>query len=212
MSYLNQIFDKIYCINLDKRTDRWASVSQQFTKFGIEVERVPAVDGSLSEIKSNYISDGELGIILSNIFILNHAKQNKYKSILIFEDDIIFSDEINNIQKYFSALSGINCDMLWLSGNHNLHVQGIPAPIEVNEKLFKISNTFSAHAVGIRQHMFDVILDRIEAFEKPLDVYYADLQKEYNCYCFKGQSPLVTQASGYSNIQNKEVDYNWLIK
>ena len=37
-------FDKIYCINLDYRTDRWEQVQNEFEKIGIEnkVIRVPA--------------------------------------------------------------------------------------------------------------------------------------------------------------------------
>ena len=34
---INDYFDKIICINLDKRTDRWTESLEQFKKAGIEV-------------------------------------------------------------------------------------------------------------------------------------------------------------------------------
>ena len=37
-------FDKIYCINLEERTDRWEECLSEFKKYGIEnVERIKAV-------------------------------------------------------------------------------------------------------------------------------------------------------------------------
>ena len=39
-------FDKIYCINLDHRTDRWKNVQTEFEKLGISdrVKRISAVN------------------------------------------------------------------------------------------------------------------------------------------------------------------------
>ena len=39
-------FDEIYCINLDKRVDRWNSAKEQFKKLGIDnkVKRFSAVE------------------------------------------------------------------------------------------------------------------------------------------------------------------------
>jgi GR25 family glycosyltransferase involved in LPS biosynthesis len=42
-----QRFDAIYCINLDRRTDRWEQASEEFKKAGINhVHRWSAVDGT----------------------------------------------------------------------------------------------------------------------------------------------------------------------
>ena len=46
ISPVNKVFDKVYCINLDKRTDRWKEVSTFFRKYNIQVERFRAVDGN----------------------------------------------------------------------------------------------------------------------------------------------------------------------
>ena len=43
---INDYFDKIICINLDKRPDRWREVQSQFKKAGISVQRFSAIDGN----------------------------------------------------------------------------------------------------------------------------------------------------------------------
>ena len=49
---LSKYFDKKFCINLDRRPDRWDIVSDEFNKWGIkDVERVSAVDGKTVEQK-----------------------------------------------------------------------------------------------------------------------------------------------------------------
>lgn len=217
MSYLNSFFDKIYCINLDKRPDRWKAASEQFNKYGIQVERVSAVDGEKSKyflnsgLNRGNLKCGQVGIIESNINILEEAQQKQYNSILIFEDDVVLSEEIKNIESYFHELPS-NWDMVWFSGNHNTHVSGVNPPYDVSEKILKLHSTFAAHAIGIKKSMYTAILSGIQRMEHPLDVYYSLFQKINNCYCFKSVPPIATQASGFSNIENTEVEYGWLIK
>ena len=43
---LTDYFDKVYCINLDRRLDRWIKVSEIFKKNRFtNIERFPAIDG-----------------------------------------------------------------------------------------------------------------------------------------------------------------------
>ena len=43
MHILNSFFDRIYCINLDHRTDRWEICEKLFKKFNLEVIRVSPI-------------------------------------------------------------------------------------------------------------------------------------------------------------------------
>ena len=76
-------FDAIYCINLDKRPDRWEWVKKEFEKMGIEdkVKRFPAFD----------VNKKHVGCALSHRYIIKLAKENKYNNVLILEDDIYFN-------------------------------------------------------------------------------------------------------------------------
>ena len=68
---LNDYFDKVYCINLDKRTDRWKESTDEFKKWGVSgVTRYSAVDGSLLKINTNLLA-GEIGVLKTHIGILS---------------------------------------------------------------------------------------------------------------------------------------------
>ena len=43
MNILNEFFDKIFCINLDSRPDRWEECEKMFSHYNLEVERVSAI-------------------------------------------------------------------------------------------------------------------------------------------------------------------------
>ena len=58
-------FDKVYCINMDKRPDRWEQAQIEFKKLGIEndVIRWSGVENE----------DGNLGCTLSHLSIIKHC-------------------------------------------------------------------------------------------------------------------------------------------
>jgi GR25 family glycosyltransferase involved in LPS biosynthesis len=204
-------FDKVYCINLDRREDRLENFKKEVEKYDLgEFERFSAYDGKTLDM-SKYdtrLNPGELGVILSNIDIINDAKEKKYNNILIVEDDCIFTDEILNIQEYFNVLPN-NWEMLYMGGNHNTHM-GVPEPIKINDKVVKLHSTYSAHFVGIKSNMYDTIKVILERYREPLDVSYVRLQKSFDAYSF--YPAMAKQKSNFSDIQNKNIDYNWLIK
>jgi GR25 family glycosyltransferase involved in LPS biosynthesis len=109
-------FDKIYCINLDSRPDRWEQAKSEFEKVEIldRVERFSAcvgkaeVNGSVGPrarhlgVDDDQIVDGELnrdnrtlwrqldGVTLSMLTCIKNAKDLGCDNVLIFEDDVEF--------------------------------------------------------------------------------------------------------------------------
>jgi hypothetical protein len=203
-------FDKVYLINLDRRPDRLENFKTYVNKYDLgEFERFSAVDGkNLNNDNKSHLKNGEIGVIKSNLEIIKNAKKNKYKTILVIEDDCIFNDVILDFQSYFDLLPS-DWDMLYMGGNHNTHM-GINPPIKINDKIIKLHSTYSAHFIGINSKIFDHIEVLLEKGEEPLDVLYSKLQKIFNCYSF---TPAMTsQMVNFSDIQEKITDYNWLIK
>jgi len=87
---MNRYFDKIYCINLNHRTDRWLESLQEFKKLGI--------DSDVERFEAHELKPGIKGCTKSHYEIIKLAKKNKYKNVLIFEDDVfILRDDFNNI-------------------------------------------------------------------------------------------------------------------
>jgi len=202
-------FDKVFCINLDRRPDRMLHFEEQVKKYDLgEFERVSAVDGRELDVSKLKISPGELGLILTNSKIIEKSISNRYESILIIEDDCVFSEEIKEIDSYFSVLPD-DWDMLYMGGNHNTHM-GILGPYYVNEKVCKLHSTYSTHFVAIKKKMFTRIFNNLRTKTKPLDMMYVDLQKENQVYSF--YPALAKQIIDFSDIQNNITDYNWLIK
>lgn len=203
-------FDKVYCINLDRRPDRLENFNKEVEKYNLgEFERFSAYDGKQLNLTNEYnLKSGEIGIIKSNLDIIKDAKKNNYKTILIIEDDCVFYDEIINFEDYFNQLPN-DWDMLYMGGNHNTHM-GVNPPQKINEKIVKLHSTYSAHFIGIKSSVFDHIEVLLERGQQPLDVEYVKLQKIFNCYSFT--PALTSQLVNFSDIQESTTDYNWLIK
>ncbi len=210
---VNTHFDKLYCINLPRRPDRLSHVKEQFSKYNLNVTIFPAVDGREEKHKySTPLNAGELGVILSNIEILTKAKENKYATIAIMEDDIYFSDEINNIDEYIASLPE-DWHVFYLSSNQNVHQRDVMPPVRINDKVLKLHHSYAAHFVAIKEEMYDVILNEIKALNVPYDVSLMHLQSRFNFYSFTSPNGVIaTQIVSLSETTGNVEDYQWLIK
>ena len=203
---LNSYFDKIYCVNLDRREDRWIETQQEFDTWNIsnQIERFPAVDGNT--IVNNFnINNGELGLIMTHQNILREAIAQKYHCILIIEDDIQFTSDILKLESYFKMLPS-DWDMLWFGANHNIHC-GNRLKL-LNDKIIKCYNAFATHCIAFNHTIYSTVLNLINTKNKPVDVYYSELQQTHNCYAFNPS--IAIQRPSYSDIQNQYQDNRWL--
>ena len=77
-------FDKIYCISLAQRPDRFQSARSQFRRIGL-ADRVEFV------IVDKHPTDSERGIYESHLACLRAGLAAGAEKIVVFEDDILFS-------------------------------------------------------------------------------------------------------------------------
>jgi GR25 family glycosyltransferase involved in LPS biosynthesis len=201
MINLNNYFDKIYCINLDKRQDRYHLFKSEMAKYGIEnVERYSAIDGELLANPTKLLN-GELGILQTHINLIEKCLNDGVEKILIMEDDVYFTTTINELDSYMSLVPS-NWDFIYFGGNHKY---GQP-PKKLNDKILKLNFTVALHCVAIHKRVFETILEILKYKNKQVDAYYGDLQKSFNAYGFYPN--MAKQMVGYSNIQNCYADYN----
>ena len=204
-------FNQVYCVNLKRRLDRKNNFISEVTKFDFgDFEFYEAVDGKnldMSKYKSNLLP-GELGILLTNREIILKSIKENFDNILILEDDCEFSNKMLSIGDIMSHVPD-DWDMIYFGGNHNITNDVIPG-IVVNKHVVKINHTFAIHCVAIKNTVFDDIIKLTEKTDRQIDVMYTDIQKKYNVYCF--YPSLVTQKIDFSDIQNRIVNYNYLIK
>ena len=208
---LEKYFDKIFCVNLDRRTDRWEHFLNQSKKFNLNsFERISAIDGSkLNPLDVNSpLNQGELGLVFTLIKIFEDSILNNYQKILILEDDCVFENELLNVDLFFENLPS-DWDMIYFGGNHNQH-GNYPEPIVINKYVKKVLYTYSSHMIGFNSKIYEKILSLLKTNQFQADIVYERLQKENNCYTFYPR--LSTQLVDFSDIQNKITDYNWLIK
>lgn len=210
MKNLLDLFDKTYCINLERRQDRWEECVEEFTKHNLfPIERFLATDGKTLNMPQFPLKPGEIGLINTIVRLLQQAIKDNYDSVLILEDDVVFTPEINTIYEDFKYVPE-NWDMIYFGGNHNFHNKGhFPQPIQINEKIIKLQHTYTTHSIGIKKHMFKVVIDFL-SLNKPLDVSYCDLQKKYNIYSF--YPSVAKQRVSFSDIQGGITNYDHLIK
>lgn len=201
---LNEFVDRIYCVNLDRRKDRWERSNEIFKNYNLTVERFVAIDGK--ELKSNEMKlpSGVIGILRSDLAIIKNAKQNNYKNILIFEDDIEFSEDFN--QKFDEYIKQIPEDwsFIYLGGNNKR-----PATM-ISENAKKIDLMYSAYAVIIRQNVYNELIEEISKEQKQVDLIFASLQKKYPSYMIYPY--LVWVRNDYSDINERFIDVSYLKK
>ena len=116
---INTFFDKIYCLNLDRRQDRWAESEIEFKKHGLQVERFAAIDGNDITLPSgSLIKTGDMGCLLSHIAIFKLMVEKGMQKILILEDDVEFAENFNEL--FNSLISQVPefWDMIYFGGNH----------------------------------------------------------------------------------------------
>jgi GR25 family glycosyltransferase involved in LPS biosynthesis len=210
---INNYFDKIVCINLERRKDRWAEMNKQFSKHGLEVIRINAVNGNPmgwtrgKDFPGN--KDGALGCTASHVNVYKMAKENGWKSVLIIEDDCEFIDNLNSVfEKAISTLPE-DWDLLYFGGTHRTK-RGQFIPESINEYFVKGKRILTTHCYAVKDTMYDVILNRVlekePLFENTIDGYLA-VSIQPICKTFAFHPPIAWQKAGHSDVQNGWRDY-----
>ena len=205
---MKNYFDKIYCINLDSRPDRWNQCLEEFKKINIEnlVERFPAVQ----------LSPGIAGCTKSHYEIIKLCKKNNFKNVLILEDDVNFInlDFFGTLDKTLSQLKlkNLSYDMLYLGGNL---LQDSTRNFRIDSNLSKLSYCKTTHAFAINESIYNIFLDSFKDIDwldgnnwhhgNPnrynIDMWYVkNIQQLGNVY---GVYPcLAEQRESYSDLLN----------
>jgi GR25 family glycosyltransferase involved in LPS biosynthesis len=208
---INQHFDKIFCINLKRRPDRLIQAMAEFEKFNVSVEFVEAVDGLTlpmdveglpSKSKDGRkISRGDLGCTYTHLKIVKLAKEQGLRNYFVFEDDVEFSPDFNEVFDVFFNQLPENWDMLYLGGNHTEGYEMI------TRNIAKIFHTYTTHAIGVKSSAYDSMIKVLSEKEK-VDICIAELHKSLNCYVTRPH--LAFQRASFSDILDENADYKHL--
>ena len=172
--YNKKLADGGFYINMDHREDRRKQVQYQFERFEIKgVERMPGI------VKGEYAGCGE-----AHKNIIREAIKNNWKSVVMFEDDFYIMDPpstgIHNYHVPFKECmlsvleqaETLNWDALFFGAI--LH-----APLDkITDNIGKINAAKSAHALIVKETMYNDILDwSYEKYDQLDHYYFTTLQK-----------------------------------
>jgi len=213
-------FEKIYCINLSERPDRWGECLKNFEKYEIaNYERIDAVkiEGNLPSKRK-----GQIGCALSFARCFESIKLNNINKALILEDDFNFIYCKNELfEKLNLCIQDLpsSWDSLHL-GATLTNEYGI-FPIEkYSNNLFKLKSGHCLHTVAFSKNGVNKIFenfnnkndwykDLINNYEN-MDVFMAKTYQKNN-NCFISTELLSYQNANLSNIENTVYDYSeWM--
>ena len=170
-SFLNNYFDKIYCLNLDFRKNKWIKSKRAFIRFNIKAQRFSASSFRSNEVKAQFnalmnkfpdskvrrnkaiINElGAMGCLMSHARIVKDAKKNGYKRILILEDDFIFAKNFDKIfKRKIQMVPGWK--LLYLGGTQHCWKD-----INVKNGFYSPVNTCGTFAYAIDCSIYDEVL------------------------------------------------------
>lgn len=211
----NQLFDKVYCLNLSSRPERMDIMKHRFNYVGIDYERFNGINGNILKYfyryaPSYFSNPNYVGCNLSHIAIYQDAIDRGFKRIMIIEDDVRINRYSNSILSEAPDLLEFNWDLLYfayipLSDDLTRWDYGI-LPIQPGKRTFNAHNMWSLMAYGINEKLMNHMINVYsESFPMEIDRYFVThIQKspDYNCL---GISPqLVCAEDGPSDNSGRE--------
>ena len=199
-----EFIDAIFYINLEYRKDRRFQMEQEFARMGIK---------NAKRFEAIVHKHGLVGCMQSHLRLLELAKKNGYKNILIFEDDFEFLVSKEELDSELRSVLGkqIPYDVLMLGYNMKKS-----APLACHENIFKVMEAQTASGYIVHDSFYDKIIECYRAALPNLkatmlwDIYANDqiwktLQPEARWYAFTKR--IGKQRESYSDTTKKVENY-----
>lgn len=152
--------------------------------------------------KHSHFTMGAIGLVLSNILVLNYAISNNLKNILIFEDDVLINKKAEEL--LFKYLNNIpkNTQILLLGCKQRNNVK-----LEyVNDYFYKENYSWGTHSYGILENSLNDVKNKYDKLNCSLDYYRNDKIIRY----VSKENIFITDCDLKSSIQvNQEKFEDW---
>jgi GR25 family glycosyltransferase involved in LPS biosynthesis len=189
---VNDFFDKVIVINLDRRTDRMEKLAPQLEKLDIQYKRFSAVDGKKLDI------DPIVAGLQSHLQVMKLIAGQR---VLILEDDAQFVEDFN--EKFEKVMQTLPED--W-----DIFYLGALVPKDVG--LIRMVNrhwgiqvlTTGTQAYCINPSRLEYFINKLEDYNSYIDIGLRDFAKGLKAYIT--QPNLVVQFPSYSDLRLKEVN------
>jgi hypothetical protein len=189
-------FEKIYCINLDSRPERWKEAQVELSKAGI-LDRVERISGVVCK-------DPHEGCARAHLKVIEQSKRLGLSNCLIFEDDVwIMPDEIESLRLAVREIEQLDWDLFYIGGTT------VGPAYQISSHLAKATAVYSTQSYAISSRMYDPVLESW----RPPTVYDLFLAHEMAPVhqCFFTIPIIAFQKTGYSDIEHRIVDYRMMM-
>ncbi len=144
---MSKKIEKVFFINLDKRTDRREEIENELKKMDIVAERYPAIYTPES---------GIVGCGYSHLNVLKMAKEQNVKNVLILEDDfefIISKEEFEEeLEHFFNTIPDYDVCMLGYIVQQSEEVNN-------NPKIRRLLNAQTASGYIVNGNYLDTLIE-----------------------------------------------------
>jgi len=187
--------NKIYYINLNKRSDRKEHIEKELNSFDLKYERYEAIETK---------GFGIHGCGLSHLNVIKMAKENNYENVLILEDDFTFLVSKEEFEKQLDDFFKLKIDYDVLMLSYRLfQFEGTKYDF-----LTRVKEGQTASGYLINKHYYDKLIELYE-WAMPLlnetkqhwiycnDQVWKRFQLTDNWFCFTNR--IGKQIAGYSD-------------
>lgn len=213
---LEHYFDKVFCINLDRRPDRWEQFLADLPDdwpFKVP-QRIQAIDGQKVKAPQWWKQgNGAWGCYRTHLRLLEEAMNNDWESILLMEDDAKCIPNFTQDVRSFLSEVPEEWGMIYLGGQH-LYVKKV-RPRRHTEWVYIPYNVNRTHAFAIHRRMFKRVYRWLTAQDwhngHHIDHHLGRLHSERADPIYCPKQWLIAQAAGVSNINGRDIreDRNW---
>lgn len=155
------------------------------------------------KLPANWVhTPGAYGCLLSHLQVVREAQRLGAPSVLIFEDDVVFDEQLE--KKFGACIEQLppDWDMLFFGALHK------DEPMKVSDHIARITQANSTYACALKATMFDDFIALNRNTEEVLDNNSLILQQRFNCYCFMPH--LAWVETDHSDAQQRLVDHWYL--
>jgi glycosyl transferase, family 25 len=195
---MQDFFDNIYVLNLDRRPDRWFGARQQLESMHLtKAIRFPAIDKT----------PGWVGCFESHLAILQKALNDGVCNLLILEDDARLYSDWASIWQTAKKQIDAEWDMLYLGYNLNPS-SNIPPPF-ASSRLLRLNDALTTHAYAVNKGYLPKLIECVKSTGAsiPIDVVYAKQLIQIKAY---GVYPMIFyQDAGVSDILGCECHFDF---
>jgi hypothetical protein len=149
---IEDFFDRVVVINLDRRLERWERLNRHLDEIGWpfrRCERFRAVDAAVVKPPAWWqAGEGAWGCLQSHLRVIENALIDEVQTLLVLEDDVVFPPDFRDAVQQFLVELPPGWDQLYLGGQY---LRNAPPPAHVSHWVMRALNVHRTHAYAMRR-------------------------------------------------------------